>query len=297
MGGRFASRLMAAGFDLIAYDARPEVVEEFAAGGARAATSVRDVADGAATVLVSLPSPDTVHEVACGADGLRAGSTIRTYVDLSTTGAAMAERVAAHLSARGIRCVDAPVSGGPLGAETGTLTVIAAGDADALELVRPLLEAIGSRLIVVGNHPGQAQLVKLINNLLSAGAIAITGEALCLAAKAGLDPKLVLDVVNVSSGANNAAVDKFPKQVLTRSFNHGFRLALMAKDVRLCLGEASRHGVPMTVGNVIDQVWERAEASLEPGVDCTAIVRMFEQSAGTVIADRVPRTPSDQHDD
>jgi 3-hydroxyisobutyrate dehydrogenase-like beta-hydroxyacid dehydrogenase len=212
------------------------------------------------------------------------GSAIRTYVDLSTTGAAMAEQVATVLATRQIRCVDAPVSGGPVGAEAGTLTIMAAGENDALTDVKTLLETIGSNIFIVGTRPGQAQLVKLINNLLSATAIAITGEALTLGAKGGLDAQTVLDVINVSSGANKAASDKFPQQVLTREFNHGFRLDLMAKDVRLCLAEASRHEVPMLLAGTVDQLWRLAEAQLEQGADCTAIVRLFEHWARTTIS-------------
>jgi 3-hydroxyisobutyrate dehydrogenase-like beta-hydroxyacid dehydrogenase len=283
MGSRFAARLLSHGFDVVGYDSFPHAIEQLTQAGGRAATSAAEVADLAETVLVSLPTPETVFEVACGPGGLHTGSAIRTYVELSTTGPSTAEQVAARLSDRGIACVDAPVSGGRAGAESGTLTVIVAGAQDAVQRVRPFLDIIGSKVILVGERPGEAQLVKLINNLLSATAIAITGEALTLAVKAGLDPKVVLDVLNVSSGANSASMDKFPKQVLTRSFNQGFRLDLMAKDVRLCLTEANRRGVPMVVGGTVDQVWRLADAVLEDGADFTSIVKVFEEWAGARI--------------
>jgi 3-hydroxyisobutyrate dehydrogenase-like beta-hydroxyacid dehydrogenase len=284
MGSRYAARLIERGFDLVVYDSAQEARAACASRGARASTSPRDVADLADVVLVSLPSPEAVYEVCCGEDGLVGGSRIRTYVDLSTTGATMAEQVAATLATRNVRCVDAPVSGGPAAAEAGTLTIMIAGDEEVLAEVKLLLETIGSNVFVVGTRPGQAQLVKLINNLLSATAIAITGEALVLAAKADLDPGVVLDVVNVSSGASKATADKFPNQVLTRAFNHGFRLDLMAKDVRLCVGEASRYEVPMLLAGTVDQLWRMAEGQLEDGVDCTAIVRLLERWADTTIA-------------
>jgi 2-hydroxy-3-oxopropionate reductase len=284
MGARFAARFLSRGFGVVGYDSSEHALQQLTQAGGQAATSAAEVADLADTVLVSLPSPEAVYDVACGSGGLHTGSAIRIYMDLSTTGPSTAEEVAAQLSRRAIRCVDAPVSGGPAGAASGTLTVMVASDDDTVSLVRPLLDVIGSRVIVVGERPGQAQLVKLINNLLSATAIAITGEALSLAAKAGLDPELVLDAVNVSSGASNASADKFPKRVLTRSFDHGFRLNLMAKDVRLCLNEADRHGVPMVIGGTVDQVWRLADSLLEDGADCTAIVRLFEQWTGTRLA-------------
>jgi 3-hydroxyisobutyrate dehydrogenase-like beta-hydroxyacid dehydrogenase len=284
MGSRFATRWLEAGYDLVGFDSDPAAVARAVSAGAGQAGSVAEVADRAETVFVSLPTPEAVYDVACRrSDCLATGTAIRTYVDLSTTGPSMAATVATALSARDIRCVDAPVSGGPAGAEAGSLTVIASGADDAIAPVRPLLEAIGSRIFVAGGEPGQAQLVKLINNLLSATAIAITGEALVLAAKAGLDPRMVLDVVNVSSGANNAAADKFPRQVLTRAFNHGFRLDLMTKDVRLCLAEAREREVPMVVGEAVEGLWTLATERLEPGADCTAIVTLFEAWGGASV--------------
>jgi len=235
MGARMVARLLDAGHAVTVYDTRAEAREELAARGATAAGSPREVADAAETVLVSLPAPDIVRSVA---EELHGGAAMRRYVDLSTTGAPVAEEVAELLS--DVDCVDAPVSGGPAGAESGKLTMMVAGSPQALDAVRPLLEELGSTLFVVGDRPGQGQTAKVINNLMSASAIAITAEAVSLGVKAGLDPGTLLEVVGASSGSNNAALDKFPKQVLTRRFDHGFRLALMAKDVRLCLDEAER---------------------------------------------------------
>jgi 3-hydroxyisobutyrate dehydrogenase-like beta-hydroxyacid dehydrogenase len=284
MGSRFADRWRRAGYHVVGYDDNPAALDRAASRGVSPARSAGEVADRVQTVLVSLPTPEAVYQVACD-DGpsLAAGSAIHTYVDLSTTGPSTARQVAAHLATRGIRSLDAPVSGGPGGAEAGSLTIMAAGEETVLADVRPLLEAIGSRVFLVGSRAGEGQLVKLLNNLLSAAAIAITGEALVLAAKAGLDPAVVLDVINVSSGANTAVSDKFPRQVLTRAFNHGFRVDLMAKDVRLCLAEASQQGVPMALGQATEQLWQRAAAELAPGADCTAIVQLFEAQAGARI--------------
>jgi 2-hydroxy-3-oxopropionate reductase len=283
MGGRMAARLLDAGHQVTVHDARAEAAEALAQRGARSARSPRDVADAAPTVLVSLPTPDVVRDVATGAQGLLGGAAMRHYVDLSTTGPAVAEEVGAVLAGAGVACVDAPVSGGPAGAEGGSLTIMAAGRADAVEAVRPVLERLGSTLFVVGERPGQGQVAKVVNNLMSAASIAITAEAIALGVKAGLDPGTLLGVVGSSSGSNNAALDKFPKQVLTRRFDHGFRLALMAKDVRLCLGEAQRRGVPMLLGAVVDQLWGLAAGRAAADDDCTVIVRMFEEWAGARI--------------
>jgi 3-hydroxyisobutyrate dehydrogenase-like beta-hydroxyacid dehydrogenase len=283
MGARMVARLLGAGHDVTVFDTRAEARAALAEQGAHAAESPREVADAAETVLVSLPSPEIVRGVAVGDDGLLGGASMRRYVDLSTSGGPVAEEVAALLGAEGVDCVDAPVSGGPAGAQAGSLTFMVAGSGEAIEAVRPVLERLGSKLFVVGDRAGQGQIAKVINNLMSASSIAITAEAITLGVKAGLDAKTLLDVVGVSSGSNNAALDKFPKQVLTRRFDHGFRLALMAKDVRLCLAEAQRRNVPMMLGSTVDQLWGMAEAQADDGDDCTAIVRMFEDWAGATI--------------
>jgi 2-hydroxy-3-oxopropionate reductase len=250
------------------------------------AQTPREVADGAAVVMVSLPRPAIVQEVALGADGLAGGSAIEVYVDLSTTGVAMAQAVSEGLSAHGVAAVDAPVSGGPAGAEAGRLTLMMSGPDAAVARVKPLVQAFAGNVFLVGSEAGQGQAAKVINNLMSACSIAITAEAMVLGVRAGLDPATLLDVVHVSSGANNAASDKFPKQVLTRAFAHGFRLDLMAKDVHLALDEARRRGVPMVLGSTVEELWGLADATGDRGRDCTEIVRMFEAWGGAEIAAR-----------
>lgn len=283
MGARMARRLLDAGHELWVHDPAPGAADALVAAGATACGGPREVADRAELVLVSLPSPRVVHDVARELVG---GAALRTYVDLSTTGPAVSEEVGELLAAAGIGCVDAPVSGGPAGAEAGTLTMMLAGDARAIATARPVVETLARSLFVVGDTPGQGQTVKVINNLLSASAIAITGEAVALGAKAGIDPATLLDVVHVSSGASNAASTKFPQQVLTRRFDHGFRLALMAKDVRLCLAEAQRREVPMLLGGVVAHLWSLGEAQTDEGADCTEIVRLIERWAGATIESR-----------
>lgn len=282
MGARIAARLRSAGVELTVYDVRPEAAEQLRAAGATVAASPRAVADAAATVMMSLPTPEIARDVAAD---LARGDAIKTLVDVSTVGPQAAEAIAADLASHGVAAVDAPVSGGPAGAEAGRLTVMAAGDAESIELVRPLLETFAARVFVVGEQPGQGQFAKVINNLLSASAIAATAEALVLGVRAGLSPATLLDVIGVSSGASNAASDKFPKQVLTREFNHGFRLALMAKDVELALGEARRREVPMLLGANVAALWSLAAARDDGEGDCTAIVRLFEEWGGAEIVE------------
>jgi 3-hydroxyisobutyrate dehydrogenase-like beta-hydroxyacid dehydrogenase len=284
MGGRMARRLLDAGRSLVVCDPREDAVAPLRSAGASVLATPREVADLAEIVMVSLPRPEVVHQVALGADGLAKGSAIKIYVDLSTTGVAIARRVAEGLAADQVTAVDAPVSGGPAGAQAGRLTLMVSGPARAVETLRPLVEAFAGNVFVVGDQPGQGQAAKVINNLMSACSIAITGEAMVLGVRAGLDPATLLEVIHVSSGANNAASDKFPKQVLTRAFAHGFRLDLMAKDVRLALEESRALGVPMMLGSTVEQLWSLAEATGDADRDCTAIVQMFEAWGGAQIA-------------
>src|SRR5919198_1469899 len=163
--------------------------------------------------------------------------------------------------------------------------IMAAGDADTFAHVGPLLEVLGRNVVLVGAQPGQGQLAKVLNNLLSASAIAITAEALALGVRGGLSARTLLDVLNATSGRNPATADKFPKHVLPRTFGAGFRMELMNKDVQLCLAEAQRQGVPMVLGGAVGQLWALAAATSREGADCTELVRLVEDWAGVVVAD------------
>jgi 2-hydroxy-3-oxopropionate reductase len=280
MGGPMARRLVQAGHHLSVYDTAPEAVSALAEAGAAACESAREVADTAELVLVSLPSGEVVSEVA---RQLAGGSALRVYVDLSTTGPQVAEEVAELLGTAGVGVLDAPVSGGQAGAESGQLTVMVAGAPEHIAIARPVLERLGSRIFVVGDRPGQGQAVKVINNLMSACSVAITAEAMSLGVKAGLDPATLLEVLAASSGSNTSVAQKFPEYVLTRTFHQGFRLNLMAKDVRLCLSEARRHNVPMLLGATVEQLWNLGEATFADDADFIEIVRMFEEWANVTI--------------
>ncbi len=280
MGAPMARRLLDAGHRVYVYDTDAAALRRLADTGAQPCPSARAVADVAGTVLVSLPDPPVVAAVA---GELAGASAMRRYVDLSTTGPPTAAAVAARLAEHGVGCVDAPVSGGAAGAQSGRLTIMAAGAAEDVAAVRPLLEILGATIFVVGDRPGQGQSVKVINNLMSACSIAITAEASALGVKAGLDPATLLEVIAASSGSNVAAAVKFPEYVLTRTFHQGFRLNLMAKDVRLALSEARRLGVPMLLGGTVEQLWNLGEASFADDADFMEIVQMFEQWAQTRI--------------
>lgn len=284
MGAPIIRALADAGHELLVHDRDARAVARVVGRGVVAAPGARAVADAAEIVLVSLPTPAVVREVACGEDGLSRGGAIQVYVDLSTTGAVVAGEVAATFAARGLDVLDAPVSGGVSGATARTLAVMAAGEERVFERVRPLLDTFGGSVFHVGSLPGQGQTVKLLNNLLSATALAVTSEALTLGVSAGLDPATLLEVFNAGSGRNTATSQKFPTHVLTRRFASGFRLELMAKDVELCVAEARDRGFPMLVGGLVQQIWTLARSQAAADADHTEIVRLFEGWAGVEIA-------------
>src|SRR5690554_3480646 len=186
MGFHMGRRLLEAGHQVVVCDTRPDAVERLTKLGAKAAASPREVADRVETVMASLPSLDALWAVATGDDGVIQGSKVRRFVDLSTSGARMAQRVSEALAARSIVQIDSPVSGGPGGAEKGTLAVMVSGPAADVELLKPILSIFG-KVFVIGDRPGMAQTMKLANNLLSATAMAATSEAVVMGVKAGLD--------------------------------------------------------------------------------------------------------------
>jgi 2-hydroxy-3-oxopropionate reductase len=284
IGSPLAWALLDAGHRLVGHDVDPGRLEALDGAAMTAAASPREVAERAEIVLVSLPTPDVVRQVACGRDGLVHGGALRTYVDLSTTGAEVSREVAAAFASHGVDVVDAPVSGGVAGANARTLAVMAAGSDDAFARVEPLLRTFGKNVFHVGREPGQGQVAKLLNNLLSATAMAVTSEALAVGLRAGLDPETLLGVFNAGSGRNTATADKFPTHVLPRTFGSGFRLALMAKDLELCLAEARAQRAPMLVGGLVQQLWTLAAAEGAADADHTEFVRLIEGWTGETIA-------------
>lgn len=285
MGFPMAQRLLDAGHEVTALDTRTAVLDEFVALGGHPATSPRDVADRVETVLVSLPSVQASLEVATGEDGVIRGSRVRRLVDMSTTGSQAAQEISTRLASRDIGLVDAPVSGGVGAARNGSLALMISGPTGHVESVLPFLRSLG-RPFRLGERVGMAQTMKLINNLLSATALAVTGEALVLGVKAGLDAETMLEVINAGSGANTASKDKFPRAVIPRTFDYGFATGLMVKDLRLCLEEVHALGLSLTVSETIGQVWESAMDALGPESDFTSVIRPMEDAAGVTVGGR-----------
>jgi len=282
MGGRLARRLIDAGYDLTVCDTSEALVRSFMELGAHSAGSAAEVASACEIVITCLPTPAVVQAVALGAGGIAEGNRVKIFIDMSTTGATYAKRIAAGLAQKGIVAIDAPISGGLTGADKGTLAVMFSGPAEVLPRLRPILEVFG-KIFVVGSQPGMGQTMKLLNNLLSATAMAISSEAVVMGVKAGLDPNQIVEVINAGTGRNSATADKIPRCVIPRAFNTGFAIELLNKDVRLCLEEADAMGVPMVVGTAVRQLLAITMASEGPNADMTEVVKPLERWAGVVV--------------
>jgi 2-hydroxy-3-oxopropionate reductase len=275
MGRPMARRLLDQGHSLVIFDKDPAALAELSGLGARVADSVREVADSAEIIFTSLPSPAIFKAVALGADGIVDGSAVRILVDLSTVGSRASQDVAAGLLKRGLETVDAPVSGGAAGASKGTLALMVAGKPEAVAQVRPLFDVFG-KVFIVGEQAGQGQLLKLLNNMLSTTAFAITSEAFVAGVKGGLDPQVMMDVINAGSGKNGATLDKFPKHVLPGTFDFGFPVSSVCKDIGLAIEECQALGVPMWLGQAARQLWTVAAQQDGGGRDLTELVRTVE---------------------
>ena len=286
MGQPMARRLIEAGHKLIVYDTRNDAVAPLVALGAQLAFSAADVADRVETVMASLPSLQISEKVAIGEGGVIQGKRIQRFVDLSTTGATVSAKIAAVLAKKNIVQIDCPVSGGVGGASNGTLAVMVSGPKAEIDLVKDVLAVFG-KVFVIGEKPGMAQTMKLANNFLSATAMAATSEAVAMGVKAGLDPAVMIDVINAGSGRTTASDGKFPQAILPRTFNYGFATALMLKDVRLCVQEARSLNVPNSVMSIVLDQWETTNKEFGGESDFTAIVKMVETRAGVIVGKKL----------
>ena len=284
MGFPMARRLIQGNHRVVAFDTRSEALDRAVALGAHAASSPKEVADRAETVLASLPSPTASLEVATGRTAVIEGSRVKRYVDLSTIGSRTAVQIHDRLAERNIVAIDSPVSGGVSGAEQGTLAVMVSGPRNEFDVIRTALEAIG-RLFYIGEKPGSAQTMKLANNILAANVLVATSEVVVMGVKSGLDPAVMIDVLNAGSGGTSASRDKFPRAILPRTFDYGFATGLMVKDVRLYIDEAKALGVPVDVAETIGRLWEIAARDEGPDSDFTTVIKPFEKAADVIVGE------------
>jgi 3-hydroxyisobutyrate dehydrogenase-like beta-hydroxyacid dehydrogenase len=287
MGGAMAGHLVKCGYAVTGYDVSGERAEAAALAGVVRAASPAEAARAADVVLSSLPNPGAVREAYLGSGGIVAAARPgATLVDLSTVDPDTWKDVARVAAARGLSCLDAPVSGGPVEAGSGRLVFLVGGEADALERCRPLFATLGSEIHHVGPL-GSAQVVKIVNNVMTMGNVAVAAEAMVLGVKAGLDPQRLFDILSTSGGRSHHFLKRFPN-VLAGDFAPRFSIALSRKDLGLAARLAESLGVPMLTTAVVRQVYEAAAAAGLDGQDMAAVTELFERWAGVQVRSRPP---------
>lgn len=290
MGWQLGANILKSGRDLVVYDATPGRADKFCSErGGRVAPDLTTLGHEAPTIITMLPNSRIVTEVVFGGsdplgEAMRQGATL---IEMSSGAPEATIALGDRLAKRGVRMIDAPVSGGVPRAKVGDLTVMVGGDPAVIEECRPLLESMGSNIVSVGIL-GAGHAMKALNNLVSAGGFLIGIEALLIGQKFGLDPVRMVDILNSSSGMTNSTQNKFKQYVLSRRFSEGgFSIGLMAKDVGIALDVAKSVGVPVPFTALCAEMWTAAVTTLGPGEDHTAIACMCEQLAGMILGGKV----------
>ncbi|MBO0808386.1 MAG: NAD(P)-dependent oxidoreductase [Actinobacteria bacterium] len=271
MGLPIGERFLSAGFRVTGYDVSAAARERAQAAGLGVRGSVTEAAEGADGVVLVLPNSDVVESVLRDPDVLAVLSPGMTVVDMSSSEPLRTQALAGELADRKVRLVDAPVSGGVKGARAGRLTIMAGGSSADLGRVTPWLEPLG-RVVPTGKA-GSGHAVKALNNLLSATHLLATSEAMLAGERLGVDPEVMLSVFNGSSGRSGSTESKFPNFILPRSFDSGFALQLMVKDLRIAVGVAEAAGAPHALAAATTQMWSEAAQRLGSGADHTEIDR------------------------
>jgi 3-hydroxyisobutyrate dehydrogenase len=280
MGTPMAGHLVAAGYRVRAFDLSAEVLDGFlrAFPGARRAGSAAEAAAGAAAVVTMLPDGKAVRKALLDSGAAAAMGRGGLVVEMSSSAPVETQQLGADLAALGVGVVDAPVSGGVKKAVEAMLAIMAGGDAALVEQARPLLSRMGAAVYATGPL-GSGHAMKALNNYVSAAGLVAACEALLVARRFGLDPALVVDVLNASTGRNNSTEVKAKQFILSETFASGFSLALMAKDLRTAAELAEHLGVAAPMSRATADLWTRAQAALGPASDHTEIYR-FLQGAG-----------------
>ncbi len=281
MGVPMATHLAAAGYRVAGHDVSERARERFAAaaaGGAEVPGTLEAAARDADAVILMLPDSRVVKQVT-GEQGLlsamAAGSLL---IDMSSSEPSATERLARQAAVKDIAVVGAPVSGGVVGAERAGLTIMAGGSAAAVDRARPALEVIGSRLVHAGTMPGAGHALKALNNLLSGVHLLATSEAMMAGQRYGLDPAVMLEAINASSGRSGSTQNKWPNYVLTGSYDSGFSAGLLVKDMLIGLGVEREFGTGSRLAELAAEMWRRAATWLPAGADHTEVVRWLEHT-------------------
>lgn len=289
MGGSMAERLIADDIDLHVCDPSAAAVDHFTSRGATTHATPKALADAAPLVFACLPNRQVSESVAFGPDGVVHGRMIRVYAEMSTIGKTCIEAIARHLSGKDIATIDAPISGGPPAAREGRLAMLVSGPPAAVSQAQPLLARIGRAVYVMGDKPGQAQIMKIVNNILMATNLVAASEGLVMGAKAGLDADVMIEMLRAGTGHSAAAGDILARSALPGSFDFGARLSIVEKDMHLGLDEASALGVPIEVIRRAAAIWHDAASDGHGSEDFSAIIKLIEQQGGAEVRSSKPR--------
>lgn len=280
MGGPMAQHLLDLGVKLTVCDLNAQAIAPLAARGAAVAANPKELADQADIILASMPSLAASMAVALGEHGVVHGSRVKVYADTSTLGSAAMRELAANMTAKHIGFLDAPISGGPPGARAGSLSMLVSGAKATYESARTVLNQVAANVFYLGEQPGTSQIVKLINNHVSAAGRLAVLEGLAMGVKAGIDPKTLNDVLNVSSGRNYTTTDKVPAAILTGTYKFNGPLTIGLKDHALLLEEARQIGAKLWIApRVLETYQEAAEAGYRDQDGMRLFIYMQEQSA------------------
>jgi 3-hydroxyisobutyrate dehydrogenase-like beta-hydroxyacid dehydrogenase len=280
MGAPMAERLLGPDVELHVFDTSSKALAPFARAGAIAHKSPKSVADNATIVFASLPSQNVSQMVALGDGGIAEGDAIKIYVEMSTIGADCIRMIAGDLAKRGIVTIDGPISGGPPAAKAGRLAMMASGEPSAVATVSPWLARIGDKVYDLGEQPGQAQTMKLINNLLMATNLVAASEGLAMGAKAGLKPLQMAEVIEAGSGQSASLNKILVPSALTGAFSFGAHLSIVAKDTALGTAEAEKLSVSLPVIHAAHERWQAALAAGMSSEDFTKIFAFIQEQSG-----------------
>jgi len=285
MGKPMTENLLKAGFPVVVHSRSPEPVRELVKAGATDGGSIKGVAEAADVILTSLPDPAGVRAVYLSDDGLVAHARQgQVYADTSTIDPGLSRELAEKFAEKGVGFLDAPVSGGVAGAEAASLTVMIGGEAETLETARPVLEAVGQNLNLVG-PAGSGTVAKLANQLLVGINMAAVAEAMVLGVKAGADPGKMYEVLSTSFGSSRM-LDRGVPMIIDRDFGGGTPVDLLRKDLGLIEDLAAQLGVPLATGAEARKVFDRAHDADLGADDMTAIVQPLENAAGVEVRSR-----------
>ncbi len=286
MGYPMVRQLSRAGYRVLAHDLDAEALRRTRdAAHAEAPGSLRAVGERCDAVITMLPDGNAVRAVTLGknetGDSLLTGfSPGKILIDMSSSSPVGTRELGARLAERGVEMIDAPVSGGVRKAEDATLSIMVGGGEGTIARCKPVLEAMGKQIFLTGPL-GSGHAMKALNNYVSAAGLVAATEAVLAAGRFGLDQAKVVDVLNASTGMNNSTLNKFHRFILSRTFDSGFSLDLMVKDLKTALEVARSTGSPAPLAEACAEAWSEAQAVLGSGQDHTAVVRSWESLAGT----------------